>query len=526
MPAPAAKAAQTKDRAPRTPPGRRIGALARPTPALMIQGTGSHVGKSFLVAGLCRAFARRGLDVRPFKPQNMSNNSGLANLSGETGFGEIGRAQVLQAQACNVAPGVDMNPVLLKPQGDRSAQVVVQGRVWRNASATGYRDLRSELLPRVLESFARLEACADVVVVEGAGSPAEVNLRARDIANMGFAVRARVPVVLAGDIDRGGVLAALVGTWQLLAPEERALIGGFIVNKFRGDPALFADGPEVVTRATKLRSFGVVPYLAEAALLPAEDSVVLDSSVSAFGEKRAGKIRIAVPRLPHISNFDDLDPLASERGVEIVVVPSGRALPRDADVVLLPGSKAALADLACLRAEGWDVDIAAHARSGGTVVGLCGGYQMLGTRIEDPQGQEGPPGAAAGLGLLDIATVIGGEKTLRPARGLSLLGGETIAGFEMHMGETSGAGLARPWLALDDGRCDGAISADGRVMGGYVHGLFASDAFRGGFLARLGARATGGNFAGRVDSALDAIAARLEDSLDVDALLALARGRT
>ena len=507
------------------------------TPALMIQGTGSHVGKSLLVAGLCRAFARRGLRVRPFKPQNMSNNAGLAAFADGKGFGEnvgeIGRAQVLQAQACNVAPSVDMNPVLLKPQGDRSAQVVVQGRVEAQASASDYRDLRAELLPQVLESFSRLSRDADVVVVEGAGSPAEVNLRAGDIANMGFALPARVPVVLAGDIDRGGVLAALVGTWRLLTPEERLLVGGFIVNKFRGDPALFADGPEVVTRETGLRAFGTVPYLAEAALLPAEDSVSLDSSV--YCPPTGGtKIRIAVPRLPRLSNFDDLDPLKAEPGVEIVIVPPGKPLPRDADVVLLPGSKATLADLGALRAEGWDVDLAAHVRAGGAVVGLCGGFQMLGTRIEDPDGREGPPAKAEGLGLLDIATVIGGEKTLRPARGRAVWGGvmplgmhsEVIAGYEMHMGETSGAGLARPWLALADGRNDGAVSANGRVMGGYVHGLFASDAFRRAFLARLGARGAGEAFAARVDSALDAIAAKLEDSLDVDGLLALARSRS
>ena len=494
------------------------------TPALMIQGTGSHVGKSLLVAGLCRAFVRRGLRVRPFKPQNMSNNAGLAALPDEPGFGEIGRAQILQAQACGVPPGVDMNPVLLKPQGERTAQAIVQGRVWRTVSAGDWRNLRAELLPRVMESFARLSADADIVMVEGAGSPAEVNLRLGDIANMGFAIPARVPVVLVGDIDRGGVLAALVGTWNLLDAAERALIGGFIVNKFRGDPALFADGPAVVTAATGLRAFGVVPYLAEAAALPAEDSVSLDSAV--YGPPAGGaKIKIAVPKLPRVSNFDDLDPLRAEPEVEIVFVPPGRPLPRDADVVLLAGSKATLADLAALRAEGWHVDIAAHVRAGGTVVGLCGGFQMLGTRISDPRGVEGPPGGAAGLGLLAIETTLGEAKTLRPAQGRAVAGGEMISGFEMHMGETTGAGLARPWLVLDDGRRDGAVSADGRIMGGYVHGLFASDSFRRGFLARLGATASDDSFAARIDAALDGIAARLEESLDVAGLLALARSR-
>ena len=497
----------------------------------MIQGTGSHVGKSVLAAGLCRALANRGLRVRPFKPQNMSNNAGLAALADGAGeglggtMGEIGRAQVLQAQACRVAPTADMNPVLLKPEGASRAQVVVQGRAWRTASAADYRGLRGELLPRVLESFDRLGRDADVVIVEGAGSPAEINLRPGDIANMGFALAARVPVVLAGDIDRGGVLAALIGTWHLLAAEERALVGGFIVNKFRGDPALFADGPSAVTAATGWPCLGVVPHMAAVARLPAEDSVSLDSSAPAFMKKAAGKILIAVPRLPRISNFDDLDPLAAEDNVELIVVPPGRPLPRDADAVLLAGSKATLADLAALRAEGWDIDIAAHARAGGWVIGLCGGFQMLGARIEDPHGVEGPPGAAKGLGLLDVDTTIGGAKTLKPATGCLAGGDATFSGFEMHMGETTGPGLARPWLALNGGGKDGAVSADGRVMGGYVHGLFAEDSFRRAFLARIGAGAGGDSFAARTDAALDEIAAILETHLDVGALLALAGKR-
>ncbi len=491
----------------------------------MIQGTGSHVGKSVLAAGLCRALTRRGLRVRPFKPQNMSNNAGLARLAGQDGFGEIGRAQVLQAQACAVAPSVDMNPVLLKPESGSRAQVVVQGRAWRVASAADYRALRAELLPRVLESFQRLACEADVVVVEGAGSPAEVNLRAGDIANMGFALAARVPVVLAGDIDRGGVLAALVGTWQLLAAEERGLVGGFIVNKFRGDPALFADGPAVVTAATGWRCLGVVPHLACVARLPAEDSVSLDSSSPAFLKKSAGKIRITVPKLPRISNFDDLDPLAADDGVELIVVPPGRPLPRDADAVVLAGSKATLADLAALRAEGWDIDLAAHVRAGGAVVGICGGFQMLGARIGDPRGVEGPPGQALGLGLLDVDTVIGGAKTLRPVQGCLANTGAAFSGFEMHMGWSAGPGLARPWLTLADGKTDGAVSADGRIMGGYVHGLFAEDSFRRAFLAGLGVEGGAESFAARADAALDEIAASLEKSLDVDALLELARKR-
>ena len=484
----------------------------------MLQGVGSHVGKSLLVAGLARAYARRGLAVRPFKPQNMSNNAAVT-----ADGGEIGRAQALQARACGVAPSVDMNPVLLKPQSEVGAQVVVQGRVTATVAARDYHALKPRLLPKVLESFDRLGRDADLILVEGAGSPAEVNLRDGDIANMGFAKAAGVPVALVADIDRGGAIAAIVGTWELLEPDERALLKGYLVNKFRGDERLFDGAIAALGARTGLASLGLVPFLAEARRLPAEDSVALDSFPAAVaGRGRA--IKIAVPRFARIANFDDLDPLAAEPDVALDLVEPGRALPGDADLVLLPGSKSTLADLAFLRAEGWDIDLAAHARRGGWVLGLCGGYQMLGERIADPAGVEGAPGEAAGLGLLAVSTEIAPRKRLGAVTGACALSGAPVRGYEMHMGVTDGPDRARPVLDLG-GRTEGASSADGRVQGSYIHGLFAADGFRHAFLSRLKTRAESGvAYEREVDAALDAIAGVLAARLDLDRLLEIADG--
>jgi adenosylcobyric acid synthase len=480
----------------------------------MLQGTGSSVGKSLLVAGLCLAYARRGLAVRPFKPQNMSNNAAVTAEGGE-----IGRAQTLQARACGVAPAVHMNPVLLKPQSEIGAQVIVQGRVFATCSARDYLKLKASLMAYVLDSFAALSREADLVLVEGAGSPAEVNLRQNDIANMGFAVAAEVPVVLVGDIDRGGVIAALVGTHALLEEHERARLKGYLINKFRGDPRLFDDAHPVIEGRTGMRGFGVVPWFERARLLPAEDGLGLEERA-----RPAAAIRIVVPRLPRIANFDDLDPLAAEPDVSLRIVPPGDALPGDADLVILPGSKATLGDLAALRAEGWDVDLAAHLRRGGAVLGLCGGLQMLGRRIDDPDGIEGPPGGAAGLGWLDLETRLARDKRLAAVAGTELISGERVVGYEMHMGATSGPALARPLLELD-GRPEGAVSEDGRIMGCYVHGLFAADGYRHAFLARLRPRERSGLVYERaIEATLDALADHLESSVDVVGLLGLARG--
>lgn len=496
-------------------------------PALMIQGTGSHVGKSVMVAGLCRALVRRGLRVAPFKPQNMSNNAAVT-----ADGGEIGRAQALQARASGLAPTVDMNPVLLKPEGETGAQVIVRGKRSGTMRAAEYGRRKTELLPEVLRSFERVGEEMDIVLVEGAGSPAEVNLRDGDIANMGFAEAAGVPVVIVGDIDRGGVIASLVGTHAVLGEADRARIRGFIINKFRGDAGLFSEGLALIEARTGWRSLGVVPWLPETARLPAEDSLGLVPSVvsqrpapdlprSGGGERLSRPFVVAVPALPRIANFDDLDPLRAEPGVSVVIVPQGETLPADADVVLIPGSKATVSDLAFLRAEGWDIDIAAHRRRGGAVVGLCGGYQMLGRTIADPAGVEGRADEVAGLGLLDVESVMGGGKVTVAVAGRHAASGEAVTGYEIHLGRTSGPDTARPFLDLG-GRPDGAQSPDGRVVGTYVHGLFASDGFRRAFLASLGAAASELRFEHAVDAALDALAEHLERYVDIDRLLTVA----
>jgi adenosylcobyric acid synthase len=482
--------------------------------ALMFQGTGSDVGKSLIVAGLARAFTDRGLKVRPFKPQNMSNNAAVT----EDG-GEIGRAQALQARAARTPPSVHMNPLLLKPQSEVGAQVVVRGRVHGTAKAAAYQHMKAELMPLVLESFARLKAEADLVLVEGAGSASEVNLRANDVANMGFARAADTPVVLIGDIDRGGVIASLVGTKAVIDAADAALIRGFLVNKFRGDPALFSSGMATIAQATGWEALGLIPFFPDARLLPPEDALALDLPRPA---KPNARIRIAVPILPHIANFDDLDPLEAEPAVDLVRVQPGAALPGDAGLVVLPGSKVTIADLAALRAAGFHIDIAAHRRRGGTVLGLCGGYQMLGRMIDDPAGVEGPAGRAEGLGLLDVATELSGDKRLEPVRG-ETSDGVPLAGYEMHMGVTKGPDSARPFARLADGSPEGAVSADGRVIGTYIHGLFADDRQRAAWLTRLDAGPPGIAYDALVEQVLDRLAAHIAAHVDLDRLLSLSR---
>jgi len=494
--------------------------MKRRAKTLMLQGTGSGVGKSLIVAGLCRAYRNRGLEVRPFKPQNMSNNAAVTPDGGE-----IGRAQATQARACGVAPSVDMNPVLLKPQSERGAQIVLRGRVIGQASAGEYQDLKRELLAAVLDSFATLCEDSDLVLVEGAGSAAEINLRKNDIANMGFARAACVPVILLGDIDRGGVIAQIVGTKTVLDPADAKLIAGFLVNKFRGDPALFANGVRRIEDLTGWPGLGLIGFCAEAARLPEEDSLGL-STPRPRGRPitpRGGPIPIAVPVLPGIANFDDLDPFYLEGEVHVVMVKSGETLPAEAALVILPGSKTSIAGLAAFRREGWDIDLFAHLRRGGHVFGLCGGYQMLGKTIRDPMGVEGPPGNAQGLGLLDIETELLGDKLLASVQGAGAQNGVPFSGYEMHVGRSFGPDCARPVLRFADGRSDGATSADGLVSGCYVHGLFAEPAQRSALLARLGGKGSGVSYDESLDAALDAVGAHLETHIDLDRLLTFAR---
>lgn len=479
--------------------------------AFMIQGTGSNVGKSMLVAGLCRAAVRRGLRVAPFKPQNMSNNAAVT-VDG----GEIGRAQALQARACGLPAHTDMNPVLLKPESEVGSQVIVQGKRLTTVRAREYAALKPALMAAVLESFERLRGTCDLVIVEGAGSPAEVNLRPGDIANMGFAQAAQVPVVLCGDIDRGGVIAQIIGTQAVISSDDQALIKGFIINKFRGDPTLFDDGYALIERQSGWRGYGVVPWFSEAWKLPAEDALDIAAP------PRDGGLHIVCLRLSRIANFDDLDPLTFEPDVRLSMLNAGEVLPADADVVIIPGSKSTRGDLTFLRDQGWDVDIKAHVRRGGHVLGICGGYQMLGHVVDDPEGIEGPGGQMPGLGLLDVRTEMRADKTLREVRARHVATGTDISGYEIHIGRTEGGDCLRPFARID-GRDEGAVSVDGRIAGSYLHGMFADDSFRRAWLEGLGAASAGESYAQGVEATLDALADHLETHLDVTGLLGIAR---
>lgn len=481
--------------------------------AIMFMGTGSDVGKSLVVAGLARAYANRGLKVAPFKPQNMSNNAAVT-----ADGGEIGRAQALQARAARVAASVHMNPVLLKPETTTGAQIIVQGRRQGSMAARDYFRSRQQWMGAILDSFEKVSRGSDVILVEGAGSPGEINLRDGDLANMGFAAAANLPAVLIGDIHRGGVIAAIAGTFAILPPDDRARLKAFIINKFHGDAELFSEGRNFLERETGTPCLGIIPHFAAARRLPAEDAVAIEEMTASHSHG----MKISVLRLPRIANFDDLDPLRLEPGVSLTFVQPGEPIPADSRLVIIPGSKSTIGDLAALRKEGWDIDLMAHVRRGGLVLGLCGGYQMLGHTIADPQGLEGSPGSAPGLGLLDVTTALLPDKTLRETSGLHVPTGAAISGYEIHLGHTEGPDCARPFAMLD-GRQDGAISASGRVMGSYLHGCFSGDDFRARFLRGLGIPATAWSFEATVDRTLDELAQHLESHLDLDHLLSLAR---
>ena len=489
------------------------------TASIMVQGAGSNVGKSVLVAGLCRYFSSQGLTVMPFKPQNMSNNAAVTS-----DHGEIGRAQALQARAARAAPISDMNPVLLKPETDTGAQIIVQGARYGTMRAAEYGQHKASLMPKVMESYARLEARADLVIIEGAGSPAEVNLRQGDLANMGFAEEADVPVILVGDIDRGGVIASLVGTHAVLEPSEKQRIKGFLINKFRGDTSLFADGMDIISDRTGWLGLGILPWFGAAARLPAED--ILDLETKSSQSSNQNSYHVAVPVIRRIANFDDLDPLSQDPSFRVTLVKPGEPLPLDADLVLLPGSKSTIADLQFLREQGWDQDLMTLRRHGKAVIGLCGGYQMLGKYIHDPDGIEGIAGRVDGLGLLDIETTLTEQKTLTHTTGIETRTGAAISGYEIHLGQTTGADTAQPMvdhIAGRDGKtADGAISPDGQVAGCYMHGLFASDTFRSAWLNRHGKASSQIVFDQQIDTTLDQLANHLAVHADLDAIARIA----
>ena len=487
--------------------------------SLMFQGTGSDVGKSLLVAGLCRWAKNRGIKVQPFKPQNMSNNAAVAE-----GNGEVGRAQALQAKASRVAPTVDMNPILLKPETDSGAQIVVQGKMFGRATAREYQKLKPKLLPYVLESFEKIRKEADLLLVEGAGSTAEINLRANDLANMGFAKAVNTPVILIGDIDRGGVIANLVGTKAVLPVDEAQLIKGFVINKFRGDVSLFASGVQEIEKRTQWQGFGVIPWFQNARKLPAEDAVSLKGEPASIRQQ----LKISVPRLSRIANFDDLDPLKNESGVNLRIVEPGEPINSDADLILIPGSKSTIGDLSFLVEQGWDIDIQAHIRQRKLVLGICGGYQMLGKLVSDPLGIEGNVGTAPGLGLLDVTTKLTSEKAVTKVSGTDIKFGKKITGYEIHIGSTYGPDCARPLVSIRSGnseeRLDGASSPNGLVLGTYVHGLFIEDEFRHAFLQYCGLeKLSMSSFDLEIETTLDEFSEHLDKNIDVPRLLDLAR---
>ena len=479
--------------------------------SIMFQGTGSDVGKSLIVAGLCRLLARRGITVAPFKAQNMSNNAAVT-----ADGGEIGRAQWLQAFACGLEPSVHMNPVLLKPQSDKTSQVIVRGRVEATMGAQDYHAYRASLMPRVLESYHSLIAKYDMVLVEGAGSPAETNLRTNDIANMGFSRAANCPVILIGDIDRGGVIASIAGTAAVLSREDKAMIRGVLINKFRGDPALFAAGAADIERFSGWPFLGVIAHHPLLAQLPQEDSLALKDKKNSSAEG----LHIIVLAYPHIANFDDIDPLANEPGIRLSWCKAGDVIPADAQLVILPGSKSTIADLEFVRAQGWDIDLMAHHRRGGRIMGICGGYQMLGKILTDPDGVEGNPASVQGLGLLDVATIFTGNKTVTSWQGT--FENAAVSGYEIHVGQTTGSDCVRPFLQ-GERREEGACSKDGLVSGSYIHGLFANDFFRQRLRTLLGAPPSNYYYREHVLSILDDWADALEQSIDIERMLTLAQ---
>lgn len=475
---------------------------------LMIQGCTSDAGKTTLVAGLCRVLKRRGVRVAPFKPQNMALNSAVT-----ADGGEIGRAQAVQAQACALAPHTDMNPVLLKPNTDVGAQVIIHGRALGTMDARDYHGYKTKAMGAVLESHRRLAEQYQVIVVEGAGSPAEINLRDNDIANMGFAEAVDCPVLLIADIDRGGVFAHLVGTLDLLSQSEQARVKGMVINRFRGDLGLLMPGVDWLQGRVRRPVLGVLPYL-QGLHLEAEDAINAD----AIGIKAEQALRVIVPVFPRISNHTDFDPLRLHPQVKLSYVGPGDTIPH-ADLVILPGSKSVRADLAWLRANGWANAIQKHLRYGGRLMGICGGFQMLGKELSDPSGQEGAPGTSPGLGLLDLATVLEPEKQLRNVSGTLTLEGAPVSGYEIHAGVTSGSALGRPLVTLGE-RSDGAISQDGLILGTYLHGVFESGSACNALLRWAGLkRVQTPDYRALREAAIDRLADAVEEHLDVERIL-------
>ncbi len=486
-----------------------VGLMQKTTQAIMVQGTTSDAGKSVLVAGLCRVLARKGIAVAPFKSQNMALNSAVTQDGGE-----IGRAQAVQAQACRIEPTVDMNPVLLKPNTDIGAQVIVQGKALADMDAVGYHNYKKVVMGPIMDSFAKLQAQYQTVVIEGAGSPAEINLRENDVANMGFAEKADVPVIIIADIDRGGVFAHLYGTLALLSESEQNRVKGFVINRFRGDIKLLESGLDWLEQKTGKPVLGVLPYL-HGLMLEAEDAINSQQVESTTDQP----LRVAVPVLTRVSNHTDFDPLRMHPQVNLMLVGKGEPLP-PCDLVIIPGTKNVRDDLAYLKEQGWDQQIQRHLRLGGKLMGICGGYQMLGQTIADPLGIEGKAGESQGLGYLDVTTVLEQEKQLKQVSGTLTLPNQAsvpVRGYEIHAGVTTGVQVDAP-IQLESG-LDGQLGLDNQVFGTYLHGIFERQEACDAILSWAGLEATQTpDFDQIREQGIDRVADTIEQYLDLEAL--------
>ena len=471
--------------------------------SIMFQGTGSNVGKSIIVAGLCRAAKRRGISVAPFKPQNMSNNAAVTQDNKE-----IGRAQAFQCFASGINPHSDVNPILLKPESNSATQIIVNGNLYKTINAKEYLDVKKELLIPVLESFNSLKNKYDLVLVEGAGSPAEINLRKNDIANMGFANAANIPVILIGDIERGGVIAQILGTQRILSRKDLSNIVGFIINKFRGDPELFFDGYNYINKKTSWPGLGIIPWFAKYNDFPAEDSYEIKSS------EKPNSLKVVCLCLPRISNYDDLDPLSQEKNVSLKMLKAGEAIPGDTRLVIIPGSKSTIEDLNFIREQKWDIDLLAHLNRGNFILGICAGYQMLGKSIDNTLGQEGNPSIVEGLKILDTNTVLTAKKTLTRVSAKHIATGIDFDGYEIHIGQTVGNDCNQPFATVNN-KNEGAVSKNGLVMGSYLHGMFENNKFRSNFLKKIGFESSNLDYSKNVDQSLNDFADFLEENLNV-----------
>ncbi len=475
----------------------------------MFQGTGSNVGKSIFVAGLCRLAKKKKFSVAPFKPQNMSNNSFVTDDGGE-----IGRSQAFQAFACGIKPHSDMNPILLKPESNSRTQIIVKGKVYKTIHSKNFKFYKKRLLEFAFESYQNLKKKYKLILVEGAGSPAEINLRTNDLANMGFATKAKIPVILIGDIDRGGVIAQIVGTNVVLSQNDKKLISGFIINKFRGNLEMFKKGYDIIRKRTGWTGYGILPWYENCSYFPPEDSFDI------IFKKKKTKIKIACLQLSRISNFDDLNPLSQEPEVSVSMIKAGCRIPNDVDLIIIPGSKSTIDDLKFLKKNKWHLDLKKHLRLGKKILGICAGYQILGKEIIDDFLIESTSKNVKGLGLLNVVTKMEKKKKTIKVSAFHQETGQSFNGYEIHIGKTKGADCIRAFSTID-GKKDGAISSNGLVMGSYIHGMFEDNKFRSIFLKKLFGINSAINYSKSLNENLNKFSSLIENNINIKELLNL-----